>query len=175
MFIVLSRNSCRILANIWYYQRAGSASKCCWKNAPASLKLWLQYPERVKALFDHRRQRVVFGFEHPTLGVQALIENARWRSPTGARAGTRLHLVTHSAAAWRPRCWRAFVRRPLGTNDLAVLQGNPVSGAACDALKARREIAAQRKIRSSGLYGSLALRAARCSLPNASMPDLWSS
>ena len=107
-------------------------------------KLWLQHPERVKALFDHYGQRV-FGFEHPTLGVGP-IENALALADV-CSPGARLHLVTHSRGGLVAEVLaRVCANAPLGTSDFAFFNGAPYR-AQRDALKALGEIAAQRKIR----------------------------
>ncbi len=107
-------------------------------------KLWLQHPERVKALFDHYEHRV-FGFEHPTLGVGP-IENALALASACA-PGTRLHLVTHSGGGLVAELLaRVCANARLGTNDFAFFKGIPYL-AQREALRALGEVAAQRKIR----------------------------
>jgi tetratricopeptide (TPR) repeat protein len=107
-------------------------------------KLWLQHPERVKAVFDHYERRV-FGFEHPTLGVGP-IENALALANACA-PGTCLHLVTHSRGGLVAEVLaRVCANAHLGTNDFAFFKGTPYR-AQREALRALGEIAAQRKIR----------------------------
>ncbi len=106
-------------------------------------KLWVQYPQRVKALFEHYEQRV-FGLEHPTLGVSP-IENAL----TLAQAcppGARVHLVTHSRGGLVAEVLARVCANPeLRASDFAFFKGDRYR-AQREALKALGKVVAEREI-----------------------------
>ena len=83
-------------------------------------KFWIEHPQRVSDLFASYKQ-AVYALDHPTLGTSP-IGNAL-ALVRALRAGTRLHLLTHSRGGLVAEVLARACHTGVGANDLDYFKG----------------------------------------------------